>query len=98
MYFRYTYNYVLALFQQCNFYASANEVAGCIMFSGRMSVRPSVPFCVCRSLKNREVVLHQTWYEGISWEDNTLVRFWVHEVKGHRGHFVKFVNISSNLV
>ena len=57
------------------FYASANEVAGGIMFSGRPSVRPSVPFCFCRYLKNREVVLHQTWYEGISWGDNTLFGF-----------------------
>ena len=30
------------------------------------SVRTSVPFCFCQYLKNREVVLHQTWYEGIS--------------------------------
>ena len=52
------------------FYASANEVAGGIMFSGRPSVRtyvrPSVPFCLCRYFKNRVAVLHQTWYEGIS--------------------------------
>ena len=41
------------------------------MFSGR----PSVPFCLCRYLKNREAVLHQTWYEGISWGDDTLGGF-----------------------
>ena len=41
----------------------------------RPSVRPSVPFCLCRYLKNREAVLHQTWYEGISWGDDTLGGF-----------------------
>ena len=30
------------------------------------SVRTSFPFCFCQYLKNCEVVLHQTWYEGIS--------------------------------
>ena len=39
------------------------------------SVRPSVPFCLCWYLKNREAVLHQTWYEGISWGDDTLGGF-----------------------
>ena len=28
-------------------------------------------FLFCRYLKNGEVVLHQTWYEGITWGDNT---------------------------
>ena len=45
----------------------------------RPFVRPyvgtSVPFCLCRYLKNRVVVLHQTWYEGISWGDDTLYGF-----------------------
>ena len=42
-----------------------------------VSGRPSC--CVC--VKNRLVVLHETWYEGISWGTILCLDF---KVKGHR--------------
>ena len=42
---------------------------------GSRGQRSQVISLFCRYLKNCEVVLRQTWYEGISWGDNTLIGF-----------------------
>ena len=55
-------------------------------------VRTSVQFCLCRYLKNREAVLHETWYED---PGGTIlcVDFKVtgSKVKGHRLFCVNLV-------
>ena len=51
------------------------------MFSGRSSVHTSVPFWFCRYLKNCEVFLHQTWYEGIY--PGGIILYLDLRVKGH---------------
>ena len=50
--------------------------------SVRMYVPPSVHTYIHWYLKNCEVVLRQTWYEGISWGDNTFFGFQGNRVKG----------------
>ena len=48
----------------------------CIDCDTRVSVVPPGALVLfCQYLKNREVDLHQTWYEGISWGDDTLFGF-----------------------
>ena len=47
--------------------------------------RSQIIFLFCRYLKNREVDLHQTWYEGISWGMILCLDFKVtgSKVRGH---------------
>ena len=68
------------------------EVSGGIMFSGcpsvRTSVGPYVPFSWSRYLKNRLMDSCQTLVMYVSCRADELIRFWGHEVKGHRAHYV----------
>ena len=51
-------------------------------------VPPSVHMHIHWYLKNCEVVLHQTWYEGISWGDDTFFGFQGHGVLGQRSQII----------
>ena len=74
-------------------YVFGSSVRPYVRMSVRLYVRTSVPFCLCRYLKNCEAVLHQTWYEGISWGTILCVDFEVtgSKVKGHRLFCVNLV-------
>ena len=60
------------------------EIAGAIMFSGC----PSVPFSWLRYPKNPLMDSCQTLVMYVSCRADELMRFWGHEVKGHRAHYV----------
>ena len=51
-------------------------------------VRPYVPFLWSRYLKNRLLDSYQTLIMYVTCRANEFIRFWGHEVKGHRGHYV----------
>ena len=53
-----------------------------------LSVRPYVPFSWSRYLKNQLMDSCQTLVMYVSCRGDELIRFWGHEVKGHRAHYV----------
>ena len=52
------------------------------------SVHPYVPFSWWRYLKNRLMDSCQTLIMYVSCRADELIRFWGHEVKGHRAHYI----------